>query len=287
MRPLTVGLFLLGVVPCTPSFAQDRPYFITYNHHLEEPDHLEVAVNPLFGSQRGGASFASAWTEFEYGVTGYWTSEVYLDGQSTSGEPAVFTGFRFENRFRLLMHEHKVNPVLYVEYEDINGADKTLLEVVGFDQESDHAVPNALAKTERLHEVETKLILSSDFAGWNASGNLIAEKNLGGNAWEFGYALGASRPLGLAASPETCRFCPELLSAGLEVYGGLGTAHQLTLHGTSAYLAPFLSWQPSGDLTLRVSPGFGLGATSHRFLLRFGLSYEIPNFKRRFRGRTS
>jgi hypothetical protein len=37
-----------------------------------------------------------------------------------------FTGTRWENRFRPLLHEHWINPVLYVEFENTSGADKTL-----------------------------------------------------------------------------------------------------------------------------------------------------------------
>ena len=69
----------------------------------------------------------------EYGVKTWWTSELYLDSQTTANESSVFTGFRFENRFRPLLQEHWINPVLYAEFEDINSADKALLEVVGHD----------------------------------------------------------------------------------------------------------------------------------------------------------
>ena len=40
------------------------------------------------------------------------------------------------------MRDYIINPVLYVEYENISGADKTLLEVVGHDGQSDFAEPN-------------------------------------------------------------------------------------------------------------------------------------------------
>jgi hypothetical protein len=50
--------------------------------------------------------------ELEYGTRAWWTSEFYLDTQSTIGESTVFAGFRLENRFRALMAEHMVNPVL-------------------------------------------------------------------------------------------------------------------------------------------------------------------------------
>lgn len=276
-----VTLAALSVPP--DGAAQDRPYFVAYNHQLEEPDHLEISVNPVFGTQRSGNDFLATSVELEYGATGWWTTEFYLDGQSTFRDSALFTGFRWENRVRPLLREHWINPVLYVEYEDRNGADKTMLEVVGFDGQADHAVPNSAARREHARELEAKLILSSNFKGWNISENFIGEKNLGHRPWEFGYAVGVSRPLALAASPRECRFCPENFLAGVELYGGLGTAKAFTLSGTSHYLAPLLSWQLPNDITLRISPGWGLTGTSHHFLLRWGASYEIAGFGRRLR----
>jgi hypothetical protein len=242
---------------------------------MEEPGNLEIGFNPVFGSQRGGDDFLASWTEFEYGVKGWWTTEFYLDGQSTFGQSTLFTGFRWENRFRLLLREHWINPVLYVEFENVSEADKTMREVVGFDREAEHAEPNAETRDEKEREIETKLILSSNTRGWNISENLIGTKNLGGGSWEFGYAAGVSRPLALEASPQSCTLCRENFTAGLEVYGGLGEMHAATLSGTSHYLAPALSWELPGAWTLRLSPGFGLTDTSHRFLFRFGVSYEI------------
>lgn len=261
--------------------AQERTFFVTYNHQLEEPGHLEIATNPVFGTQRHAGNFLAAWTEFEYGVKGWWTAEFYLDGQTTGRDSTLFTGFRVENRFRPLMHEHWINPVLYIEFSDINGADKTLREVVGHDGEADYAVANFIARHERKREAETKLILSSNFKGWNLAENFIAEKNLSNNPWEFGYAIGLSRPLALAASPQRCNFCRENFAAGVELYGGLGDRYSFGLKDTSHYLAPVLAWSLPNGTTLRTSPGFGLNESSHRFLLRFGISYEIAGVGRR------
>lgn len=70
---------------------------------------------------------------------------------------------------------------------------------------------------------------------------------------------------------------------GAEFYGGLGTSWNLTASGTSHYAAPILGWQLPSGATLRVSPGFGLNDGSHRFLLRWGISYEGAGFGRRLR----
>jgi hypothetical protein len=274
-------LFSAALVVCPVLLAQDRPYFVTYNHQLEEPGSLELSTNLLFGTQRGGGNFLAGWTEFEYGAQGWWTTEFYLDGQTTQHDSTVFTGYRWENRFRPLLREHWINPVLYVEFENINAADKTLLEVVGHDGEPDHAERNGVARKERLREMETKLILSSNFKGWNLSENIIAEKNLSNAPWEFGYAAGISRPLALAARPERCAFCPENFVVGVEMYGGLGDRYSFGLRDTSHYVAPLVAWNLPNGTTLRISPSFGVNGNSHRFLLRFAVSYEIAGFGRR------
>lgn len=277
-RILLAG-FLLIVPLC---HAGDRPYFVTYDQTMEEPGNLEIEAKGLTASPQDGNAFLSGVTEFEYGAKGWWTTEFYLDGQTTANESTLFTGFRWENRFRLLMHEHKINPVLYVEYEDLSGADKSLLEVVGFDSQYDALLPNREANKERKHEIETRLILSSNLNGWNLSENFIGEKNLAGKPWEFGYAVAVSRPLSLLASADECVFCRENFQAGVEAYGGLGTADNFTLHRTSQYVAPMISWQVH-DAAFKISPTFGLTDASYRAMLRFGVSYEISGFGRMLR----
>jgi hypothetical protein len=169
--------------------------------------------------------------------------------------------------------------VLYIEYEQTSGADKILKEVEGHDVESDYAVPNALARQEHDHELEFKLLLSRNFKGWNIAENTLAAKNLtGGNPWEFGYAIGTSRPLALKASVQRCSFCRENFIAGVEMYGGLGDRYDFGLHDTSHYLAPVVAWNLPSDWTFRLSTGFGLNDDSHQFLLRWGVSREFDGF---------
>jgi hypothetical protein len=262
--------------------AGERPYFVTYDQTMEEPGNLEIELKSLTAAPQGGDQFLSGNTEFEYGVKGWWTTEFYLDGQTTTNQTTIFTGYRWENRFRMLMHEHLINPVLYVEYEDISGADKSLLEVVGFDSQFDGLVPNSKASRERAREIETRLILSSNLNGWNIAENFIAEKNLTGDPWEFGYAVAVSRPLSLMASPEECVLCRENFQAGVEFYGGLGTTERLTARGTSQYIAPVLSWQIH-NAVIKVSPTFGLTDASYRGMLRFGVQYEFAGFGRKLK----
>lgn len=282
-------LFLLLPALAPASRAQERPYFVTYDHYLEEPGNLEIEYFSTFGTQRGGNDFHAFWTEFEYGATAWWTTELYLEGQSTFHDSTVFTGARWENRFRPLKREHFINPILYFEYERKSGASKILKEGEGHDVESDFLAPNSEARKEHINEIELKLILSSTVKGWNFSENILAAKNLSSSPWEFGYALGVSRPLALKASARRCTFCRQKFAAGAEMYGGLGDRHSFGLHDTSHYLAPVVAWSLPADWTIRISPGFGLNDNSHRFLLRWGVSHEIPGFgqmlARLFRGR--
>jgi hypothetical protein len=273
------GLLLLTFGNCLRrADAQESPYFVTYDHYLEEPANLEVEYFSSFGTQHGGNNFHSYWVEFEYGATAWWTTEFYLDAQTTFHDSTVFSGFKWENRFRPLQREHWINPVLYVEYEDINGTDKTLKEVVGHDLQADFLEPNAEARRSHEREIELKLILSSTVKGWNISENIISAKNLSSEPWEFGYALGVSRPLRLKASAKRCSFCRQNFVAGLEMYGGLGDRYSFGLKDTSHYLAPAVAWNLPSGWTLRLSPGFGLNDNSHQFLLRWGVSREINGF---------
>ena len=112
--------------------------------------------------------------------------------------------------------------------------------------------------------------------GWNLAHNWIAEKNLAQGAWEFGYAVAATRPFTLAATSRRCTLCAENFSGGVEVYGGLGDTDSFGFRDTSHYLAPFVAWSLPGGTTLRLSPTFGLNGNSHRFLLRFGIAREVP-----------
>ena len=83
-----------GLVPAS---AQERPYFVTYDHYLEERGNLELAVASTTGIPRKGYSvYTAPWIEVELGVTGWWTAELYLEGVTTRKDGNGFTGWRRE-----------------------------------------------------------------------------------------------------------------------------------------------------------------------------------------------
>src|SRR5262249_32880141 len=113
-------------------FAQERPYFVTYDQYLEEAGHFEVGLSNTSGIPKNGNSpYHAPWVELEYCVSGWWTTELYLEGVATNRDGSAFGGWRWENRFRPLRGEHRFNPVLYIEYENINEASRIQKEIVG------------------------------------------------------------------------------------------------------------------------------------------------------------
>jgi hypothetical protein len=278
-------IVLLGLAAlCWPrgAAAQEPPYFVAYSHAMEEPGNLEITMRNTAASPQFGNPFGSATVEFEFGTTAWWTTEFYLSGQATGNDSAVFNGFRIENRFRPLLHEHFINPVLYVEYENVNTADRSLLEVVGHDSAQDLIVPNRIGRARTERELEAKLILSSNLRGWNFSENFITEKGLNdSDPAEFGYAIGISRPFALAASPRPCAFCRENFTGALELYGGLGDTRGFGWRATSQYIGPLIAYAIPHGPTIAFSPNFGLNDNSLGVLYRFSVSYEVQQIFRR------
>src|SRR5256885_4367241 len=81
-----------------PAFPQERAYFVTYDHYLEEPGNLEIAIANTSGLPRGDhGSYHAPWLEMEYGINGWWTTELYVEGVTTSRDGGGFGGWRLEN----------------------------------------------------------------------------------------------------------------------------------------------------------------------------------------------
>lgn len=276
-----LGAFFLGQ---RAQAQQEPPYFVTYSSVMEEPGNLEVENQNLVAAPKSQNAFAALTAEFEYGTAAWWTTEFYLQGQGTANDSTVFTGFRIENRFRPLPREYWINPVLYVEYEDVNGADKSFLEITGNDTIHEKQPANPVLRAEVGRSVEGKLILSSNVRGWNISENIISEKDVNeSNPWEFGYALAVAHPLAVSARSSRCTFCRQNIDAGAELFGGLGTRYSFGLQQTQQYAGPTMALNTPHGWTFKFSPELGLNDNSAGVLWRFGASYEIEQFRDWFR----
>ena len=276
-------LLVFGCLSSVAAWAQEPPYFVTYSHVMEEPGNLEIASQNIGASPKNANAFYGQTIELEYGVTAWYTAEVYFQGQTTDKDSTVFTGFRFENRFRPLRSEHWINPVIYVEYEDVSNADKSFLEITGHHVIADQAIANGLLRSDVERSVEGKLILSSNFDGFNISENFIAEKNVSNEPWEFGYALGGSHPLAFHASSTRCRFCRQYFAVGGELFGGLGTRYDFGFNSTSIYAGPTIAYSAPRNLMITAGPEFGLNANSAAVLWRLKVAYEFSQVRDLFR----
>jgi len=271
--------------------AQDNPYFVTYDHNMEEKGNLEISTQGTFAMPKHDLpTLVAPLLELEYGWNGWWTSELYIEGSSQMHDSAVFTGWRLENRFKVLQREHWINPVLYFEFEDVNEASHIRKEIVGHDEPVTESL--SLLRQSKAREVEGKLILSSNVHSWNISENFIVEKNTSNSeATEFGYAVGISRPLATMASGTNCKLCRENFRAGVELYGGLGNTEVFGLPNTAQFVAPAIVWQMNAANSFKASSAFGLSGASERLLVRVGYTYEIEGFghkvRQMFSGRTS
>lgn len=273
-RVCVVFVCLLALCASRAS-AQERAYFSTYDHYLEEAGNLEIAIATTTGIPKHDQSvYTAPWLEIEYGATGWWTTELYVEGVSTTRDGSGFTGWRWENRFRPLKSEHAINPVLYLEYERINEASRIQKEIVG--EGAIEYEPIAELREHTANELEAKLILSSSVRGWNISENVTFEKNFSeSEGIEFGYSVGMSRSLASLASGSACRFCRENFVLGVEAYGGLGSSVETGLAETRHYFGPVLAWRLNERTTFKASPAFGLTEASDRYLVRFGIAYEF------------
>jgi hypothetical protein len=272
LRAVTCGLTILFTSGI--ALAQERPYFVTYDDQLEQRGELELELLSTTGKVKDeGTRYVAPWLELEYGVTKWWTAELYLESATFGGDGSAFTGWRVESRFRPIKGEHVINPVLYVEYEDINEASRIQKEIVGrgplpFE-------PISTLKEERARELEGRLILSSWFRKWNVSENLVVEKNLSEDEGvEFGYAVGVARSFGEAGTWE-CRFCAGALTASLEVYGGLGTTAAGASGATRQFIAPVIAWHVTGSSMFKASAAFGMTSTSDRLVLRVAYTFDL------------
>jgi hypothetical protein len=278
---IPLSCITLVLLFCSSARAQESPFFVTYTHYMEEPGNLDLEFSTTNGIPRSGQqAYIAPYMELEYGVTARWTSEIYLEGQSTIGDSTVFTGWRWENRYKLFAREHKINPVLYLEYENVNEASRIQKEIEGGGP--DFGEPNSVLNGPRSHELEGKLILSSNYHDWNIAENFTLAKNFSeSEGIEFGYAFGVSRPLSSLASARECRFCSENFFVGAEVYGGLGSTLDFGASGAAHYFAPVLSWTIGDNSTLRISTGVGLTHEASPVLIRFGYTYELRGFGER------
>ena len=281
---LIVGMCLLG----KQARAGNEANFVLYDHHTDSKGETEINVFSDFSSAASGEpSYAAQLLEIEHSITDQWTTALYLEGDAIEGEGYDFAGWRLENRYRLFEYGAFLNPVLYVEYENLKPDHKYLLEVTGRTD-----TPEGPETTK--HEIESKLILGQDLSKrLDVAFNWINEANLDTGRWEFGYALGLNYALYGEANQEaeehgeneraersdtSSNWTLKEMKIGAEFYGGLGDSTRglsLDPDVTQQYAELNLRTEFSNGMQIMVGAAAGLTPESERGLLRLMLGYEF------------
>ena len=287
-RVLMLGAIVAAGALSGRAWAGNEANFVLYDHHTDEKGEVEVNVfsdfsNALSDEPRYNAQLL----EIEGAITDRWEAALYLEGDKIEGEDYQFGGWRLESRYRLFDYGAFLNPVLYVEYENLKPDHKYLLEVTGR--------TDAPEGTETIeHEIESKLILGQDITNkLDVAFNWINEANLDTGRWEFGYALGFNYAIYGEANQEDKEhhgkeasehsksrsgWAIKELKAGGELYGGLGdSALGLTLDPdvTQQYAELNLKTEFANGLHVMAGGAAGLTRESEHGRLRLMLGYEF------------
>lgn len=194
----TLGLATTLAILAWTNFARagNDIYFVTYNHYIDKGELELMLMNDFTDPSKfrreddGQHSYFSQMIELEYGVTEQWATEFMVEAFEEPGTgQSRFTGFRWENRYRLFKQEVPLNPMLYVEYEDLDPATRYKMEVSGWVRPP---YKDTSPEPDRERILESRLVLSQDFGKLNLAFNWINESDLNASGFTaFGYALGA------------------------------------------------------------------------------------------------
>ncbi|MBI2840626.1 MAG: hypothetical protein HYX75_20105 [Acidobacteria bacterium] len=284
--------FLLCLLSSGALLRGNDGYFTTYNHHVEKGE-LELMIMsdftvPSSANRNGGQNnYFSQMLELEYGVTDKYASELMIEAFQDVGGTVRFTGFRWENRYSFFKENKWLNPVVYMEYEHLDYATRYKMEVSGWVrppyEEEESSEPE---KDERI--LETRLILSHDFASTNVAFNWINETDLRGGLTDFGYSIGLMHKLGAshhhAEGPdhESGGAHAEhrgagLAAVGVELIGALGDSRRLALRPRDQqhYLQPMVMFHLGKGWMLHTGAAVGLTPSSDRLLLRMALGFGL------------
>ncbi len=275
--PVMVLLAFFALAPGA-AWGGNAANFVLYNHHTADEGEKEIMLMNDFGQNFDGRRYAAQMVEFEYGVTDRWTTEFMTEGQATFGEGGYhLTGWRWENRYRLFEYGTPLNPVIYVEWEDLSPGTKYLMEVSGREdaEEKKKARPR-----ERI--LETRLVLGQDITDrLDVAFNWINESDLDTGVTDFGYAAGLNykltkRPNHVRHIEEEHGFHPEI-RLGIELFGALGDSNK-GITANSNLTAHYLGVNAMYHLTQRSMVKFGgaIGLTNvSQDLVRFAFGYEF------------
>lgn len=281
---------LLVIVPAllwgSQAWAGTNGYFVTYSSDIEEGEIELMLMNDItapseFRRSEGQGNYLSHMIELEYAPTQQFATEFMIEWfEDLETSAKKFTGFRWENRYRLFKDPVPLNPMIYVEYEDLDPETRFKMEVSGWVRppyKDDEPEPDR----ERI--METRLVLSQNFGPFNVAANWINETDLENGHTAFGYAAGvmwmnhssenhsASKGHEDHEGHETGK-----AGLGLEMYGGLGDtkAFAINRQRQEHYLGPIFMYHIDSHWMIHSQLAIGLSKASDN-LVRFNVGYEF------------
>jgi len=276
----------------TPAWGASDGFFATYTSDVERGE-VELVLMTDFTrpstyrrEDDGFGNYLSHTLELEYGVTEQFATEFMIEWFEDVGTgDEAFTGFRWEARYRLFKRRVPLNPMVYVEYANLDPRTRNKLEIVGWVRPP---YTETMEDSEREQELETRLVLSHELGPVEVAFNWINESELESGKTAFGYSLGvlwtmrggshAANPTSGATGcgePSRCDPAGKVV-LGLEAYGGLGDTTSFGLHPARQehYLGPAFMYRRSDAWMFQAQFAIGLSAASDQ-LLRLGCGYEF------------
>jgi hypothetical protein len=256
----------------TPARAANSGFFSTYTSDVERGEFELMLMNDFtrpstFSREEDGfGNYLSHSLELEYGVTDQFATELITEWFEEVGTgDEAFTGFRWESRYRLFKRTVPLNPMVYVEYEDLDPRTRNKMEVSGWVRPP---YTEATEDSERERELETRLVLSHDVGPLEVAFNWVNETDLESGTTAFGYSLGVLWMRRMAQAVQ--------IALGLEAYGGLGdtTSFGFQPERQEHYLAPTFMYHVDDGWMFQAQLAIGLSAASDQ-LVRLGFGYEF------------
>lgn len=270
--------------------AGNNGYFVTYNSEVEKGELELMLMNDItapshFRREEGFGNYLSHMIELEYGITHQLATEFMIEWfEDLETSDAAFTGFRWENRFRLFRREVPLNPMIYAEYEDLDPKTRYKMEVSGW---INPPYTDTGGEPDRERIIESRLVLSEDFGPVNVAFNWINETDLGsGGATAFGYALGTIWMLHGGHSEESLESSEggqekeadhgKGVGVGLEMYGALGDTKSFGFKPgrQEHYLGPIIMVHFNKHWMAHTQLAIGLSKASDN-LVRLNFGYEF------------
>ena len=308
---IVVPVVLLIVGVGGEAWGGNNGYFVTYNSDIEKGEIELMLMNDITAPSEfrreddGFGNYLSHMLELEYAPLDQFATEFMVEWfEDLETGAKKFTGFRWENRYRLFKGRVPLNPMVYVEYEDLDPATRYKMEVSGWVRPP-YVETGGEPDRERI--LESRVILSEDFGPVNVAFNWINETDLASGHTAFGYSLGAmwmSHHRGEHEESEqyTCPMHPEARSgksgkcpkcgmtltpnsheenekgigAGLELYGALGDSKSFGLIPSRQehYIGPIFMYHINEHWMFHTQLAIGLSKASDN-LVRLNVGYEF------------